>query len=169
MVATATKAEREEELKALSIAHLAADARAVIAASPNGLFLKPDPDSPWRTWRSEDGVLDFNVLYVLPESAGVWAVSERGLEFYSRAAKAWERHLEVPWAPPVAIYAMASDEACLWIATALGALQYEKARKHWRTYTTLDGLPDNRVQALLLDGKHIWFGTARGAARYQWP
>jgi hypothetical protein len=168
MIASATKAEREEDLKAVSITHLAADGQAVIAASSNGLFLKPDRDSPWRTWRSEDGVLDFNVLNVLPESAGVWVASERGLEYFNRSTRAWERHLEVPFAAPVQVYAMASDRANLWIATALGALQYDKAKKLWRIYTTLDGLPDNRVQALLLDGRYIWFGTAKGAARYQW-
>ena len=168
MISSATKAEREEDLKTIPIAHLTADGGAVIAASTNGLFLKADRDSLWRTWRSEDGVLDFNVLYVLPESAGVWVASERGLEYFNRSTRAWERHLEVPFAAAVQVYAMASDRANLWIATAQGALEYDKSRKLWRTITTNDGLPDNRVQALLLDGKYIWLGTAKGVARYQW-
>lgn len=168
MVASATRATWEEDLKSLTITALAEDGKAVIAASPNGLFLKPDPATPWKTWRSDDGVLDFNVLAIHAESAGVWVASERGLEFYNRAANAWERHLEVPFSASVQVFAMASDKTNLWIGTAFGALQFDKAKKLWRTYTTADGLPDNQVQALLLDGKYVWFGTAKGAARYQW-
>jgi len=168
MLPASSRADREDALKTIPIYHLAADSAALIAASTNGLYLKSKPDSYWLPWRSEDGVLDFNVLYILPESAGVWVASQRGLEFYNHAARAWERHLEAPFFPRADVYSMASDRQNLWIGSDKGALQYDKARKLWRTYTTIDGLPDNRVQALLLDGRYIWFGTAKGAARYQW-
>lgn len=168
LVPSSNRIEREEDLGTLPINHIAAVGESLFAATSNGLFLRPKANFPWTAWRSEDGVLDFNTVFVLPESAGVWVASERGLEFYHRALKVWERHPEMPFLPGAEVYAMASDRTNLWMGTDRGALQYDKGKKFWRVLTTADGLPDNRVNALLLDGRYLWFGTALGAARYQW-